>query len=468
MIIIWIIVSIIIFSVIILIHELWHFLSARKFWVKVEEFWLWIPPRAKKLFYDKKGTLFSLNWLPLWGFVKLTWEMPNTFLVYYKNNKIYNNVDLEKDIKNNKDIFDKNWDKIWKFEIDEILIKLKENNAPYNLWNKPAYQQAIIILGWVFMNFLLAWIIFSILFFIWVKPIWINDKIKTNLDIKLIPTKEQALKQWILIKNPWVLLSPVKWSIAEKSGINKWDILYEIITCKTKILDYAKCQWWEKNETFKINEPKELINIIKENLWKDILLLLNYETTYKEKNINNYWGKIIKIFIPDEWKILKKTVENITINNNFEYKYSIIDSIKNWWIETKNQALITFKWIGLLAKKIFNPDKPEDRQYALKSLKWPIWIIDFISNSIYAWIIFIIILWAIFSINLWVFNLLPIPALDGWRFIFITINSLIKKIFWKKAISEKTEWLIHIWFFIVLIALSILIAYNDINNIFSK
>ena len=94
MIIIWIIVSLILFSIIIIIHELWHFCSARKFWVRVEEFWLWIPPRAKKLFKDKKWTIFSLNWLPIWWFVKLTWEMPNTFLVFDENKKLYNNVKL--------------------------------------------------------------------------------------------------------------------------------------------------------------------------------------------------------------------------------------------------------------------------------------------------------------------------------------------------------------------------------------
>ena len=105
MIIIWIIVSIILFSVIVLVHELWHFTAARKFWVRVEEFWLGIPPRAKKLFRDKKWTLFTLNWLPIWWFVKLTGEMPNTFLVYDKDKNLYNNEDLEKNIENWVEIF---------------------------------------------------------------------------------------------------------------------------------------------------------------------------------------------------------------------------------------------------------------------------------------------------------------------------------------------------------------------------
>jgi hypothetical protein len=43
---------------------------------------------------------------------------------------------------------------------------------------------------------------------------------------------------------------------------------------------------------------------------------------------------------------------------------------------------------------------------------------------------------------------------------------LVLKIFWKKAIWEQTEWIIHVCFFIVLILLSILIAYNDILKIY--
>lgn len=43
-----IIIAILIFSCVVLIHELWHFSAARKFWIKVYEFGLWIPPKAKK------------------------------------------------------------------------------------------------------------------------------------------------------------------------------------------------------------------------------------------------------------------------------------------------------------------------------------------------------------------------------------------------------------------------------------
>ncbi len=53
----------------IIIHELGHFFAAKLFKVEVEEFGIGFPPRALKLF-TWGGTLFSLNWIPLGGFVR--------------------------------------------------------------------------------------------------------------------------------------------------------------------------------------------------------------------------------------------------------------------------------------------------------------------------------------------------------------------------------------------------------------
>ncbi len=56
-------------AVLILLHEIGHFLAARLFNVEVEEFGIGFPPRLVTLF-EKKGTIFSLNWIPLGGFVR--------------------------------------------------------------------------------------------------------------------------------------------------------------------------------------------------------------------------------------------------------------------------------------------------------------------------------------------------------------------------------------------------------------
>ena len=54
---------------IIFVHELGHFVVARLFKIRVEEFGLGFPPRAVTLF-KRNGTIYSLNWIPLGGFVR--------------------------------------------------------------------------------------------------------------------------------------------------------------------------------------------------------------------------------------------------------------------------------------------------------------------------------------------------------------------------------------------------------------
>ena len=405
MLITWIIVAIIIFTIIVIIHELWHFSAARFFGVKVEEFWIWIPPKAKDLFTDKKWTKYSLNWFPFWGFVRLKGEneeSPPPSPLPCKEGE-YHSTHLLKD----------------------------------RFIDKGYFAKSVILLAGVFMNFLLAIIIFSILFFIWVKPIWINTQIETNLDLKIIPTYSQAIQSWLLKEKKWVILYPVKNSIAQKAWIKENDILLEI-------------------NNKKINSPEDLIRIVSKNAWKKIIL--------KIKNKNHNLSKKIELQVGKNWKIGSYVSKNIILNKNFEYKYSLLDSIKYWALETYNQSLLTLKWLKILAQKIIFPEKKEERKEALESMKWPIWIVDIITNSLDNWVKFLLILAAIISINLWVFNLLPIPALDWWRFFLISINTFFSKIFKKKAISSNIENIIHLFFFLILISLTILISYNDIVN----
>src|SRR3990167_1793908 len=67
-----ILIFIVTLLVLVLIHEFGHFLMAKRFGIKVEEFGFGIPPRA----WGKKigETIYSLNWLPIGGFVKLFGE----------------------------------------------------------------------------------------------------------------------------------------------------------------------------------------------------------------------------------------------------------------------------------------------------------------------------------------------------------------------------------------------------------
>src|SRR3989304_8133280 len=120
-----IIVFIIVFSVLILIHEFGHFYAARRSGVKVEEFGIGLPPRMKGLWKDKMGTLYSINWIPFGGFVRMFGEDST----------------------------------------DEDMRKKEGSFASQNILNR-----TIIILAGVIMNLLLGFVILAVLFSIGTKP----------------------------------------------------------------------------------------------------------------------------------------------------------------------------------------------------------------------------------------------------------------------------------------------------------
>ncbi|MGB9883548.1 MAG: M50 family metallopeptidase, partial [Microgenomates group bacterium] len=113
-----IIIFILTLGLLVLVHELGHFLAAKKNGVKVEEFGFGLPPR---LFGIKKGeTLYSINLLPIGGFVKLYGE-----------------------------------------ELHEIKTNKLKNRA---FINKTPWQKAMIIVSGVIGNFILGWALISFLF----------------------------------------------------------------------------------------------------------------------------------------------------------------------------------------------------------------------------------------------------------------------------------------------------------------
>jgi regulator of sigma E protease len=67
------VLGILFFIGLVIFHEFGHYILARRNGIEVEEFGLGFPPRAKVL-KKRKGTIYSLNWLPLGGFVKLKGE----------------------------------------------------------------------------------------------------------------------------------------------------------------------------------------------------------------------------------------------------------------------------------------------------------------------------------------------------------------------------------------------------------
>jgi regulator of sigma E protease len=80
-----VVLLLVILVVLVVIHEFGHFIVARRAGVTVHEFGIGFPPRAFTFARDKHGTIYTLNWLPIGGFVRMEGEDgesddPNAFI----------------------------------------------------------------------------------------------------------------------------------------------------------------------------------------------------------------------------------------------------------------------------------------------------------------------------------------------------------------------------------------------------
>ena len=118
-------------SLIVVLHELGHFIPAKIFKTKVEKFYLFFD--VKFSLYKKKigDTIYGIGWLPLGGYVKIA-------------GMIDESMDLD---------------------------QMKKDPQPWEFRSKPAWQRLIIMLGGVTVNIILGFLIYMMILFIWGKDI---------------------------------------------------------------------------------------------------------------------------------------------------------------------------------------------------------------------------------------------------------------------------------------------------------
>jgi regulator of sigma E protease len=116
-------------SILIILHELGHFIPAKLFKTRVEKFYLFFDPWFSLLKFKKGDTEYGLGWLPLGGYVKIS------------------------------GMIDESMDK-------EQMAKPAE---PHEFRSKPAWQRLIIMVGGVTVNLILGFLIYSMVLFVWGK-----------------------------------------------------------------------------------------------------------------------------------------------------------------------------------------------------------------------------------------------------------------------------------------------------------
>lgn len=130
-------------SILIILHELGHFIPAKLFKTRVEKFYLFFDVKFS-LFKKKIGeTVYGIGWLPLGGYVKIA-------------GMIDESMDTE---------------------------HLNKEPEPWEFRSKPAWQRLIIMLGGVTVNLILGFLIYMMVAFVWGKTIITNDDLPGGYEV---------------------------------------------------------------------------------------------------------------------------------------------------------------------------------------------------------------------------------------------------------------------------------------------
>lgn len=357
------IVFILMLSVLILIHELGHFLSARFFKMRVEEFGIGLPPRAVKLFM-RKGTLFSLNWLPLGGFVKLYGE------------------DMENP---------------------------QQASSPEAFFNKPMWQRSVVLLSGVTMNFILGVVVFAVVY-----------------SYLGIPTKTDKV----------IVIEVSKDSPAEMAGIVADSQVIKIVF---------------ENKEVKFDGIDGFIKQIDSLKGKEAELVL------KNKNGEEKTVKIVPRVSPPEGQgSLGVTLSSIEMKK-FPWWQTPFRGIKVGLEEAWGWGKEIAKNLGvILYNLVTGKGLPKD-------VAGPVGIYQ-VSKEVYkvGWVA-VLQFMGILSINLAILNVMPFPALDGGRIVFLGVEKLIGK-----RRKNKIEGYVNTFGMIFLLGLMVLVTVKDVIKLVVK
>lgn len=142
-----------------------------------------------------------------------------------------------------------------------------------------------------------------------------------------------------------------------------------------------------------------------------------------------------------------RTIIGITMSSKINVVgYSIIEGIKNS-VEITGQI---FSFLGGL----FGGSS------SFKDVGGPVTIIYYMNIAAKLGLIYVLQLTALLSINLFIFNLLPIPALDGSKLVFLAIEGIRRK-----PVDPDKEGLVHFIGFVLLMALTVVILFKDLFNL---
>ncbi len=426
-------------SILVILHELGHFIPARIFKTRVEKFYLFFNPWFSLIKFKKGETEYGIGWLPLGGYVKIAGM------------------------------------------IDESMDKeqMKQPPKPDEFRSKKAWQRLIMMIGGVTVNLLLAVFIYIIMLWTWGEKYLPNAEVKDGIAV-------DSLGMELGLRNGDQILK-----IDEIEVVDFFDIV------PTILLENAKTITVDRSDSvFTLNVPSDFLKKMIDSERAGMILprmpMIIGEIPDSSLNLSSGMKKGDRILMVndtlisfhDQFKEMAAKHKNSEIevlavrgNNLVNYTLQVNEigqievvpvSDMNRFFNIATREYSFFEAIPAGAEKAVTTVKDYWKQLKLifnKDVRGYENVGGFISigkifPGVWDWEAF----WrltAFLSIMLAILNILPIPALDGGHVLFL----LIEIVSGRKPSEKVMEIAQYVGFFLLL-ALLVYANMNDIIRLF--
>lgn len=371
-----IVIFVVILAILIVSHELGHFLAAKWSGIRVDEFGLGFPPR---LFGFTKGeTTYSLNIIPFGGFVKIFGENPD----------------------------------------DESISGADSKRS---LVNKPRWIQAIVLAAGITFNLILAWLVISLGFAIG------------------LPTPEEEAQTFAYHTPAKLLIAGVMpESPAEAAGIRAGDEIVSLSSASETLsgeLQVAAVQ------EFIASRPEQKISLS----YRRGAVFKNPDLPVEELTV-----------VPETGIVGEQAAIGVSLDRIAIARASIPRALWEGLTLTIDLTYLTAKSILFFIIDAFRGEG------ALSAVTGPVGLVGLVGDARTLGFVYLLSFMAIISINLAVINLIPFPALDGGRLLFLLIEK-VKGSAIKPSVANK----VNLVGFALLLLLMAVVTYSDIAKLFS-
>ena len=417
-----IIYFVLILGVTVFIHELGHFMFAKKYGVYVYEFSIGMGPKLFKFNRKNDETNYCIRLFPIGGFVQMAGE-----------------------------------------EVEE------DKNIPIekSLRSKTAFQRFMIMVAGVMMNFILAFVLLIFLGIfndVSVNYVYIDGSTIPNLNNgdKIVEVDGHFVNNYDKLALELTIAAKKNfYMVVEDSRGNKKEVNVDPIALGKNSLPYQKDFGFEvnnieisKSSLKEINIGDTIISVNGTNITNNLELLneldkANDEMLLTLKDKNNKTREV-KVIIKE-----KKSDELLGYSYGF---YITGERVKGFFGTLKYACL---KFFSTVEQMLFTVFYLITGDISLNMLSGPVGIFSVVGDAGRAGFSSVISLLSLICINVGFINFLPLPAFDGGHILFIIIEKIKGS-----RVNPKVENTIHNIGFILLMILMVLVTYNDIIRIF--